>query len=92
MYGAHHAGTISEDADTQPMSPYGHHKLIMEQLCCSYAISFGIRATIVRLFSVYGPWLRKQLLWDLCLRLNEGDRQIVLWWHGKRGARLDRCA
>ncbi len=78
VYGAHHSGAISEDADKQPISPYGHHKLIMEQLCNSYAISFGIRATIVRLFSVYGPCLRRQLLWDLCLRLSEGERQLVL--------------
>ncbi|MDA9408558.1 NAD-dependent epimerase/dehydratase family protein [Bradyrhizobium sp. CCBAU 45384] len=78
VYGAHHAGAISEQADTQPMSPYGHHKLIMEQLCRSYSISFGLRATIVRLFSVYGPWLRKQLLWDLCLWLAQGQRELVL--------------
>ncbi|MBR0947004.1 UDP-glucose 4-epimerase [Bradyrhizobium japonicum] len=78
VYGAHHAGAISEEAETRPMSPYGHHKLIMEQLCRSYAISFGIRATIIRLFSVYGPSLRKQLLWDLCSRLAQGQRELVL--------------
>ncbi|WP_346731096.1 SDR family oxidoreductase [Bradyrhizobium sp. 23] len=78
VYGAHHAGAISEEAETQPMSPYGHHKLIMEQLCRSYSDSFGIRATILRLFSVYGPALRKQLLWDLCVRLEQGRRELVL--------------
>lgn len=78
VYGAHHAGAISEQAAKQPMSPYGHHKLIMEQLCRSYADSFGIRATILRLFSVYGPALRKQLLWDLCVRLGQGQRELVL--------------
>lgn len=78
VYGADHAGAISEQANTLPMSPYGHHKLIMEQLCHSYAMSFGIRTTIVRLFSVYGPFLRKQLLWDLCLRLGQGQRDLML--------------
>ncbi|AWO92878.1 MULTISPECIES: NAD-dependent epimerase/dehydratase family protein [Bradyrhizobium] len=78
VYGAHHACAISEQASTQPMSPYGHHKLIMEQLCRSYADSFGIRVTIVRLFSVYGPSLRKQLLWDLCVRLGQGQRELML--------------
>ncbi|MGM4958700.1 NAD-dependent epimerase/dehydratase family protein [Bradyrhizobium barranii] len=78
VYGAQHVGAISEQVTTQPMSPYGHHKLIMEQLCRSYADSFGIRAIIVRLFSVYGPSLRKQLLWDLCLRLGRGQRELVL--------------
>jgi UDP-glucose 4-epimerase len=78
VYGANHQGPISEDALTLPMSPYGQHKLMMEQLCRSYAITFGLRSTVTRLFSVYGPNLRKQLLWDLCSRLHGGDRTLVL--------------
>ena len=60
------------------MSPYGQHKLMMEQLCNSYAVSFGIRSTVVRLFSVYGPRLRKQLLCDICCRLARGETGLVL--------------
>jgi UDP-glucose 4-epimerase len=71
VYGADHAGPIPETATLAPISPYGHHKLIMEQLCRSYALSFGIRSVIVRLFSVYGANLRKQLLWDICSRLSK---------------------
>jgi UDP-glucose 4-epimerase len=78
VYGADHAGPISEDARMSPMSPYGHHKLMMEELCKSYALSFGIRSVIVRLFSVYGANLRKQLLWDACSRLNETSSTLVL--------------
>jgi UDP-glucose 4-epimerase len=78
VYGANHKGPISEDSLTLPMSPYGQHKLMMEQLCRSYAITFGLRSTVARLFSVYGPNLRKQLLWDLCSRLHRGDRTLVL--------------
>jgi UDP-glucose 4-epimerase len=78
VYGTNHQGPISEDASTQPMSPYGEHKLMMEQLCRSYATTFGLQSTITRLFSVYGPNLRKQLLWDLCSRLHRGDRTLVL--------------
>ena len=78
VYGADHGGPISEDAVLTPMSPYGQHKLMMEQLCKSYAVSFGLRSTVARLFSVYGPHLRKQLLWDICYRLQQGDRTLVL--------------
>jgi UDP-glucose 4-epimerase len=78
VYGANYQGPISEDALTLPMSPYGQHKLMMEQLCRSYAITFGLRSTIARLFSVYGPNLRKQLLWDLCSRLYSGEQTLVL--------------
>lgn len=78
VYGADHGGPISEDAVLAPMSPYGQHKLMMEQLCRSYAMSFGVRSTVTRLFSVYGPHLRKQLLWDICSRLAQGERTLVL--------------
>lgn len=69
VYGADHVGPIPECAFPGPVSPYGQHKLMMEHLCQSYARSFGLHCTVVRLFSVYGPKLRKQLLWDICSRL-----------------------
>ncbi|MDR6304573.1 UDP-glucose 4-epimerase [Nitrobacter vulgaris] len=78
VYGADHRGAIPEDAATVPMSPYGQHKLMMEQLCRSYAVTFGLQSTVVRLFSVYGPSLRKQLLWDLCSRLRRGEQTLEL--------------
>src|SRR6267154_4055143 len=85
VYGAQHSGPISEDAALAPMSPYGHHKLMMEQLCRSYSVTFGIRSTVARLFSVYGPHLRKQLLWDICSRLQQDGRTLVL---GGTGAEI----
>jgi UDP-glucose 4-epimerase len=78
VYGAGHDGAIAVDAATLPMSPYGQHKLMMEQLCRSYAVSFGLRSTVARLFSVYGPNLRKQLPWDICSRLQAGERTLAL--------------
>lgn len=89
VYGSNHAGPISEGAALTPISPYGQHKLMMEQLCSSYSTAFGIRSTVVRLFSVYGPYLRKQLLWDICSRLEQGDRELML---GGTGAEIrDWC-
>jgi UDP-glucose 4-epimerase len=78
VYGSLHSGPIPETAALNPMSPYGQHKRMMEQLCQSYAATFGVQSIIVRLFSVYGPTLRKQLLWDLCNRLHDGNRKLVL--------------
>ncbi|MBW5435854.1 SDR family oxidoreductase [Bradyrhizobium canariense] len=78
VYGADHPGPIPEDAALLPMSPYGEHKLMMERLCRSYARSYNVRSAIVRLFSVYGPNLRKQLLWDICSRLNAGGPVLTL--------------
>lgn len=78
VYGAGHQAGIRAGDATSPMSPYGQHKLMMEQLCASYALSYGLRCTVVRLFSVYGANLRKQLLWDLCSRLRAGESPLTL--------------
>jgi UDP-glucose 4-epimerase len=82
VYGAGHAGPISEDATLAPVSPYGQHKLMMEQLCRSYALTYGIRSLVVRLFSVYGPHLRKQLLWDICSKLKSESSSLNLGGSG----------
>jgi UDP-glucose 4-epimerase len=85
VYGAEYDGPIPESAEPVPMSPYGQHKLMMEQLCRSYAVTFGIRSTVARLFSVYGPRLRKQLLWDICSRLQRDSQTLDL---GGTGAEI----
>jgi UDP-glucose 4-epimerase len=69
VYGAGHRYPICENSQLKPFSPYGHHKAMAEQLCRCYAESFGLSISIVRFFSVYGPELRKQLIWDVCTRL-----------------------
>ena len=82
VYGSSCEGQIGEDVPTRPYSPYGHHKLMMEQVCRSYSEAFGVHCTIVRLFSVYGPWLRKQLLWDMCSRVHAGADHLRLGGSG----------
>ncbi len=69
IYGAASAGPIPEDAVISPYSPYGSHKAMMESLCRTYAENFGLRVAVVRMFSVYGAGLEKQLIWDLCGKL-----------------------
>lgn len=82
VYGSGHEGAISEADALRPYSPYGHHKRIMEELCRSYADSYGLVVGIARLFSVYGPELKKQLLWDTCTRISAGERPLILGGSG----------
>ena len=83
VYGAGHTGPIREEQALLPFSPYGYHKLMMENLCLSYAANYGLSILVVRLFSVYGSWLKKQLLWDMCSSLASGARQLVLGGTGE---------
>jgi UDP-glucose 4-epimerase len=63
----------SETSTIAPVSPYGVHKRMCEELCLSSACIDGVSSTILRLFSVYGAGLRKQLLWDACRKARAGD-------------------
>lgn len=64
---------IRETDPVQPVSPYGCHKLMAEQLCSEYYRFWGVRSCSVRLFSAYGPGLRKQLLWDVAMKASKND-------------------
>lgn len=95
VYGAAAVLPIAETAALFPASPYGVHKKMAEELCASYAKSFGVAVAIVRLFSAYGPGLRKQLLWDACTKISKGETHFFGtgeetrdWLHVNDAARL----
>lgn len=76
VYGKAAALPISEESQLNPVSPYGFHKKIAEELCFSYAKNYGLSISIVRLFSVYGDGLRKQIFWDACLKASKGNSEF----------------
>lgn len=71
VYGTAKHLPIQEDKPLSPVSFYGVNKLMGEQLVRNYAKHFQVPSSIVRFFSVYGPGLKKQILWDACCRLRE---------------------
>jgi UDP-glucose 4-epimerase len=83
VYGDGHTQPIAETAAYAPTSPYGTHKAMAEMLCRSYGRQYGMQIALVRLFSVYGPGLRKQLIWDLGRRVTSGERNIELGGTGQ---------
>lgn len=85
VYGEARVGKPGEARRPMPVSPYGYHKLMMEQLCQEYSHVFGLQIGIVRLFSVFGDGLRKQLLWDCAGKLLASGEAIEL---GGTGAEL----
>ncbi len=61
---------IKETDAVQPLSPYGYHKRQAEVICEEYHRLFGAHTSSVRIFSAFGPGLRKQLLWDIWKKIN----------------------
>ncbi len=74
VYGNATTDAIDEGTATAPMSPYGWHKLQAEQLCREYAALFGMRTISLRVFSAYGPGLKKQLFWDFYVKARDAQR------------------
>jgi UDP-glucose 4-epimerase len=57
---------IDELQPTIPVSPYGYHKKICEEIAGYYAQLYNVAVCSVRIFSAYGPRLRRQVIWDIC--------------------------
>ncbi|MFD2174184.1 NAD-dependent epimerase/dehydratase family protein [Rhodobacter lacus] len=74
VYGKADKMPICIDDPFRPVSPYGMNKLTGEALMRQYGTFFNVPGTILRLFSVYGEGLRKQLLWDASQKLHRGDQ------------------
>lgn len=68
---------IDEQAALRPLSPYGFHKAMTEMLLREYAQLHSVPACSLRVFSAYGPGLRRQLLWDV-LQKARSSSQVVL--------------
>lgn len=61
VYGPDGGGPVREDAPRRPASPYGLSKLAAEDLVGLYAREKGVRATVLRYFTVYGPRQRPEM-------------------------------
>lgn len=62
VYGIPQSQPISESHPINPINPYGHSKLLAEELCDFYSKNFGIGVTIIRPFNIYGPFQSKHFL------------------------------
>ncbi|MGD1108569.1 MAG: NAD-dependent epimerase/dehydratase family protein [Terracidiphilus sp.] len=72
IYGEAKEKKAHHDLACLPVSPYGVHKKQVESLLLDHARMYRTKSVIVRPFSVYGPGLRKQLLWDAMEKASRG--------------------
>ena len=82
VYGKPRTLPIDESHPLQAFNPYSHSKILAEQAVCYFADQFGVRATIVRPFNLYGPGqddrfliptLVRQALEPACTRITVRD-------------------
>lgn len=82
VYGNPEKLPIVEEQKKNPVSPYGYHKVMAELICEEYSKYWNIQTCCLRIFSAYGPRLKKQLFWDLYHKIKEQD-EPTLWGTGK---------
>ena len=61
VYGNPLSLPIKESDKRNPVSPYGLHKLMAEIVCEEFYHFWGMKTCSLRIFSAYGPRLKKQL-------------------------------
>jgi UDP-glucose 4-epimerase len=82
VQGEHPDSPMKESFLGKPASPYGYHKKIVEDLCQSYSEKYTLKVSIIRLFSVYGRELKKQLLWDAYHKIKDAKESAEFWGTG----------
>jgi len=73
---------VREDAVPAPVSPYGATKLAAEDLVHLYVKSYGLRATVLRFFTVYGPRQRPDMAISKFVRAIREGTPIFLYGGG----------
>lgn len=82
VYGDPVVMPICEDNPTTPISPYGVAKLAAERYVAVYSQLYGLRAASLRLFSVYGPRQRKQVVYDLIGKIRRDPSKLFIYGDG----------
>lgn len=82
VYGNPCSLPIDENHVCAPMSPYGFHKRMCEQLCEEFTRCFDVATASARIFSAYGPGLRRQVVWDVCEKALR-DPEVLLQGTGE---------
>lgn len=79
IYGAPQYLPVDEKHPVCPFNPYAQTKVICEKMCEGYHRDFGVKASILRPFNIYGTGQKgKLLLPEIVGQLKEGKTQIQL--------------
>jgi UDP-glucuronate 4-epimerase len=84
IYGDANSFPTGEDANPQPISPYGVTKLAAENLCSLYAKNFGVPAVSLRYFTVYGPGQRSDMAFTRFIKAAIAGEPITIYGNGQQ--------
>jgi UDP-glucose 4-epimerase len=82
VYGDARELPVTEEAPTEPVSPYGATKLTAEHLGRIYHRSYGVPFVSLRLFTVYGPRQRPDMAFHRFVRAVAAGEPVEVYGDG----------
>jgi len=82
VYGEALEGPCAESQAPAPVAPYGASKWVAECYAELYARRLGLATTRARIFSLYGPGLRKHVVFDLIEKLERQPERLEVLGDG----------
>lgn len=76
VYGNTAASPVSESEPASPISPYGFHKFAQEALLDEFCNLYDVPVCKARVFSTFGPGLRRLAIWEITRRAMAGDFEL----------------
>lgn len=76
VYGKPEYLPMDEAHPTRPRSPYAAAKLSAEHLARAWEDTYGLPATILRIFNTYGPRQRRYVLYDLYRKMTADPSHV----------------
>ena len=87
VYGEAEYLPIDEKHPTNPVSPYAASKLAAERCCSEFQEAYGLKATVLRLFNVYGLRMRNDQYGGVIARFVErlrGEKPPFIYGDGSQ--------
>lgn len=78
VYGSSSDKFLKEDSECCPLSNYAVAKLTVENYAKHYAKNHNLKIGIYRIFSTYGPRLRRQVVYDNIIKIYNKIPEIIL--------------
>ena len=85
VYGKTNKTLLSEGDVCRPISKYGVSKLMGEEYVNYYSRVYGLNAGSFRIFSTFGPGLKRQVVYDIITKLKHNSKDLVLLGTGQEG-------
>ena len=75
---------LREDFDLNPFSNYAVVKLICENVCKFYSRKFNLNIGIMRIFSTFGPSLKRQVVFDIIKKIKLFNKFKVIGYGNEK--------